>query len=199
MFETTRTFFAIEIPERLGPELVRLQTGLAPDVPGCRWASSGSFHVTLAFLGDVRDCDLTRLEELVAARARRFEPIELCFEGLGAFPSPRRPSVLWAGLIARTPELLSDVRKSVVAAVAESGYPCEDERFSPHVTLGRFKPGRRGTLDLTAIMERYRTWSCGNFTASEVVGFASRLGRAGPTYEALSRAQLCGEKSQPST
>jgi RNA 2',3'-cyclic 3'-phosphodiesterase len=199
MGETTRTFFAIEVPEQLRRELERLQTGLAPDIPGCRWASSGSFHMTLAFLGEVRNGDLTRLEERVASRALQFEPIDLCFEGLGAFPSPRRPSVLWAGLIARTPALLSDIRKSVVAAASESGYPCEDERFSPHVTLGRFKPGRRGTLDLTAIMERYRTWSCGNFTASEVVGFASRLGQAGPTYEALSRAPLGGEKSQPST
>ena len=101
--------------------------------------------------------------------------------------------------IAQTPEALSGVQKAVVAAAAESGCPCKDDRFSPHVTLGRFKPGRRGTLDLTAIVERYRTWSCGNFKASEVVGFASRLGRAGPTYEAVSRAHLGGEKSGAST
>jgi RNA 2',3'-cyclic 3'-phosphodiesterase len=199
MGETTRTFFAIEVPEQMGRELERLQTRLAPDIPGCRWASSGSFHLTLAFLGEVPDSDLSRLHELVASRVCRFEPIELSFEGLGAFPSPRRPSVLWAGLTARKPELLSEIRKSVVAAAAETGYPCEDERFNPHVTLGRFKPGRRGPLDLTAIVERYVSWSCGNFTAPEVVGFASRLGRAGPTYEALSRAHLAGEKSGPST
>jgi RNA 2',3'-cyclic 3'-phosphodiesterase len=199
MRETTRTFCAIEVPERFGAELARLQTCLAHEIPACRWSSSGSFHLTLAFLGDVRDCDLAPLEELVAASTRRLEPIDLCFDGLGAFPSPRRPSVLWAGLIARSPEVLADIRKSVVAAAAESGYPCEDERFNPHVTLGRFKPGRRGTVDLTAIVERYRSWSCGDFTASEVVVFASRLGRAGPTYEALSRARLGGEKSEPST
>jgi RNA 2',3'-cyclic 3'-phosphodiesterase len=196
---TTRTFFAIEVPERLAEELARLQTCLDADIPGCRWASRGSFHLTLAFLGEVPDSDLSRLQERVASRVCRFEPIGLSFEGLGAFPSPRRPSVLWAGLTARKPELLSNIRKSVVAAAAESGYPCEDERFNPHVTLGRFKPGRRGPLDLTAIVERYGSWSCGNFTAPEVVGFASRLRRAGPTYEALSRARLGCEKSGPST
>jgi 2'-5' RNA ligase len=196
---TTRTFFAIEVPERLGRELERLQSCLAPDIPECRWASSASFHMTLAFLGDVSNSDLTRLEENVASGVCRFEPIDLSFGGVGAFPSPRRPRVLWAGLIARNPQLLSDIRKSVVAAAAESGYACEDDRFNPHVTLGRFKPGRRRPLDLTAIVERYASWSCGNFTAPDVVGFASRPGPAAPTYEALSRARLCGEKSGPST
>lgn len=196
---TTRTFFAIEVPERMGRDLERLQTCLAKDIPGCRWASSGSFHMTLAFLGEVPDCDLTRLQELVASSVRRFEPVDLTFEGLGAFPSPRRPSVLWAGLNARKPEHLWDIQKSVVAAAAVSGYPCVDDRFHPHVTLGRFKLIRRGPLDLTAIVERYGTWSCGNFTAPEVVGFASRPGGAGPIYEVLSRAQLGGEKSGPST
>ena len=72
-----------------------------------------------------------------------------------------------------------------------------DDRFHPHVTLGRFKPGRRGPCDVTAVVERYRSWSCGDFTAFEVVGFASRLDGEGPSYEPLSRARLAGEKSKP--
>jgi RNA 2',3'-cyclic 3'-phosphodiesterase len=196
MSETTRTFFAIEIPERLGFELVRLQEKLAHDLPECRWARSTPFHLTLAFLGDVRDHDLAGLHELVAASVGRFEPIELCFEGIGTFPSPRRPRVLWAGLDIQAPEVLLDIRKSVVAAAAFTGYACEDERFHPHVTLGRFKPGRRGPLNLTAILERHRSWTCGGFAALDVVGYASRMGRAGTTYEALSRGRLCGEKSR---
>ena len=67
----------------------------------------------------------------------------------------------------------------VAAARPRAGYPCEDERFHPHVTLGRFKPDRRGPCDLTAVVERYRSWSCGDFTAFEVVGFASRLWTSG--------------------
>jgi 2'-5' RNA ligase len=194
MSETTRTFFAVEIPDDLGQNLVRLQEKLAQDVPDCRWARSLPFHLTLAFLGDVQNSDLARLHEHAAAAVSRFASIDLRFEGLGAFPSPARPKVLWAGLALKAPEFLTDIRESVVAAAARSGYPCADERFHPHVTLGRFKPGRRGRLNLTAILERHRSWTCGGFTALEVVGFASRMGRAGATYEVLSRARLCGEK-----
>lgn len=194
---TTRTFFAIEVPERLGRELLRVRTALSPELPGCRWATSTLFHMTLAFLGDVRDQDLDRLHEVVAAGVGDFEPCDLHVQGLGAFPSPGRPRVLWAGLSTRHPELLSGLQKTVSAAAAKAGYPCEQERFHPHVTLGRFKPGPRGPCDLTAIVERYRSWSCGDFEAEEIVGLASRLEGGRPSYEALSRARLEGKKSTP--
>ena len=197
MFETTRIFFAIAVPERLGHDLVRLQTALTPELPGCRWVTTLPFPLTLAFLGDVRDRDSTGLHELVASSVCSFPPCDLALAGLGAFPSPVRPRVLWAGLSVPNSELLLDIRKTVVAAAAEAGCPCADERFHPHVTLGRFKFARRGPCDLSELMERYRTWSCGDFTALEVIGFASRLVGGHPTYEALSHARLEGKKSMP--
>jgi 2'-5' RNA ligase len=196
MSETTRTFFAIEIPEPLGQELSRLQETVAPELTGCRWASKDTpFHMTLAFLGEVRNRDLNRLQELVASSVGQFEPCPLYFEGLGAFPSSSRPRVVWAGLSARNAALLSAIQKAIASAAANAGYPCTDDRFHPHVTLGRFKPDRRGPCDVTAVVERYRSWSCGEFTACEVIGFASRLSGGGPSYEPLSRVRLEGEKS----
>src|SRR5580658_5118989 len=98
MSETTRTFIAIAIPRPLGRELARLQTLLAPEVPGCRWAESLPFHTTLVFLGDVRNRDRDQLCESIDAAVALFEPFELCVEGLGAFPSVARPRVIWAGV-----------------------------------------------------------------------------------------------------
>ncbi len=198
MSQTTRTFFAIEIPEPMGSALREVQRTLAPELTGCRWSSEKTaFHMTLAFLGDVRNGDLGRLVEAVASRVGRCPPCELHFEGVGAFPSPRRPRVVWAGLPARKPALLDEIQCAVAGAATKAGYP-SDDRFHPHVTLGRFKPGRRGPCDLTEVVERYRSWSCGEFTAFEVVGFASRLAAEGPSYEPLGRARLEGEKSTPS-
>jgi RNA 2',3'-cyclic 3'-phosphodiesterase len=197
MSETTRTFFAIEIPEPLGQELRGLQKTLALELPGCRFTGDNTpFHMTMAFLGDVRDDDLRSLHELVASSVARFEPCELRFEGLGAFPSAKRPRVLWAGIRTREGALLDEIQQAVAGASVKAGYP-PDDRFHPHVTLGRFKPDRRGPCDVAAVMEGYRSWSCGDFTAFEVVGFASRLTAKGPSYEPLGRARLEGEKSKP--
>jgi RNA 2',3'-cyclic 3'-phosphodiesterase len=198
MSQTTRTFLAIEIPEPMGSALRELQRMLAPELAGCRWTSEKiAFHMTLAFLGEVRNGDLGRLVEAVASSVGRFAPCELHFEGLGAFPAPKRPRVVWAGLPARNPALLDEIQRAVAGAAAKAGYP-SDERFHPHVTLGRFKPGRQGPCDLTEVVERYRSWSCGGFTAVEVIEFASRPAGEGPSYEPLGRVRLEGEKSTPS-
>jgi len=199
MRSSTRTFLAIEIPDGMGHELARLRESLAADVPGCRWTNSPPFHMTLAFVGDVPDDDLSRVHDVVTESVRDLEPLELSLEGLGAFPSPRRPRVLWAGVSTQNPLLLNKLRQSVIAALSEIGFPCDEERFHPHVTLGRFKPSRHGPCDVTAIVERYRFWSLGGFVADEVVGFASRQSAGGPVYDPLSRARLLGGKanSQP--
>ena len=61
MPECTRVFIAIAIPEPLERELARLQAELAPAVPACRWTSALPFHMTLAFLGDVPNSELSAI------------------------------------------------------------------------------------------------------------------------------------------
>ena len=100
MRETTRTFIAIPVPESVGERLARLQAELSPEVPGCRWTASSPLHITLAFLGDVRNRDLNDLCLAVAAAAEPFPRFDLEVTGLGAFPSPRKPRVVWAGATA---------------------------------------------------------------------------------------------------
>ena len=200
MCETTRVFFAITIPDRLAarPRVRFLQRALharASAMPPVDHDHASFPFDWLAFLGDVRNRNLNDLFERVGSTVCSFEPFDLEFAGLGAFPSPVRPRVLWAGLSVPNSELLLDIRKSVVDAASEAGCPCADERFHPHVTLGRFKFARRGPCDLTDLMERYRSWSSGGFTTHEVVGFATRLVGGRPSYEALSQARLEGKKS----
>jgi RNA 2',3'-cyclic 3'-phosphodiesterase len=148
------------------------------------------------FLGDVRNSDRDQLCESINAAAALFEPFELRLEGLGAFPSVSRPSVIWAGVVAPNVKLLMDLREAVVIAVSDAGYPPDDLRFHPHVTLGRIKPGRHGHGDLTRLVESYRGWSAGSFPAEEVTTFASTLGPGGPIYTPIGRAKIQSKKSE---
>ncbi len=56
-------------PSRWSEQLVRLQAELAPEVPGCRWTSALPFHLTLAFLGDVPNRDLSAICQAAASSA----------------------------------------------------------------------------------------------------------------------------------
>jgi 2'-5' RNA ligase len=193
MPDTTRTFIAIPVPEPQGENLLSLQAKLAPEVPGCRWTASLPFHVTLAFLGDVPNRDLNDLGQAVGSAVESFQPLELRLEGLGAFPSPGKPYVVWAGLTTPDKQRLQDLHKAVVRAAGRGGHGPRDSRFHPHVTLGRIKSGPHGGCDLTALIQQHQDWSAASFPVHEVVTFASVLGPGGATYTALHHAPLKGK------
>jgi RNA 2',3'-cyclic 3'-phosphodiesterase len=194
MAHTTRTFVAVPIPANLAEKLARLQGLLAAEVPGVRWVDRSQFHVTLAFLGDVPDADLNAVCTAVSNAAVGFEPLELRLEGLGVFPNPTKPGVLWVGLTGTGLDALAALQREVAEAVRRTGYP-PDDRFHPHATLGRPKSGRGPTRDLTPLLNHYRTWAAGSFTASECITFASTLTPDGPVYAPLGRAPLEGRKT----
>jgi 2'-5' RNA ligase len=197
MGKTTRTFIAVVVPEALGQKLARLQTLLAPDVPGVRWVAASPFHLTLAFLGDVADTDLNEVCGAAAAAAAAVESFELRLEGLGAFPNAARPRVVWVGATGPGLAPLATLQKEAAQAVRAAGYPPDDDRFHPHVTLGRIRPGRGRAPDLSAQVKHYQTWSPGSFPVDEAIVFASTLSPEGPTYTPLGRAPLQGRKADP--
>lgn len=198
MPETTRTFIAIPIPDPVGAQLARWQQALAPEVPGCRWVESRPMHVTLAFLGDVPNRDLNELCLAVATAAEPFGRFELKVAGVGVFPGPGRPRVVWAGITADDLDPLMTLREAVVRAATTAGYRPDDLRFHPHVTLGRIKAGRGQPCDLTALVRREQARSAGTFRVDEVVTYSSTLDPQGPTYAPLNRARLKGKKTEAS-
>jgi 2'-5' RNA ligase len=198
---TTRTFVGIAIPPSQGEKLARLQERLAQAIPGVRWSASSPFHMTLAFLGDVRDGDLNAVCTAVAEACSPFPAFDLQLQGVGVFPSPARPRVIWAGLLAPDGSPLFDLYKAITKGLTRVGHRPEGDRFTPHATLGRIRQDRRGSLvhDLTAALQPVLTWSGGSFPVSEVVTFASTLSPEGPVYAPLARSPLSGKKTTPET
>ena len=143
------------------------------------------FHVTLAFLGDVPDIDLNNVCRAVADASKGFKPFTVNLQSLGAFPNPNRPRVVWVGLTGPGLDTLGDLQQSVVQAVSEAGYPPEDHRFTPHLTLGYIKMKKGDDLDLNPLVAHYRMWSAGNFPVTGVVTFSSTQTPEGPAYMAL--------------
>lgn len=196
MSSTTRTFIAVAVPETLVTKLRRLQQQLAGEVPEARWETTLPFHITLAFLGDVDNTDLSPLCRAVAEATSRLGRFNLKLQGLGAFPSPTKPRTVWTE--ADGPGLVA-LQAEVASAAAKLNYRTEARTFHPHVTLGRFGPKNRAERDLTPLFNHYKTWHAGPFTVSEAVVFSSVLNREGASYAALGRAPLLGRKPGTST
>ena len=84
---------------------------------------------------------------------------------MGTFPDMRRPRVIWIGLKEDGGNLLR-LQKGVEEELKKTGFPSEDRRFTPHITLGRIRSNKNTDKLLRLIEEeRWRNWG---FDVSEV-------------------------------
>ena len=82
------------------------------------------------------------LTESVAESVRRVAPFTLALGGGGAFPSPRRASVVWLGVSTGADELTA-LAGVITATTAPLGFAGDDDRpYRPHLTLARVNAAR---------------------------------------------------------
>ena len=182
-----RAFTAIELPREALSRLGDLVASLRTSRVRARWTPVENIHLTLVFLGEIDDAHVTplstRLREACLARA----PLSLTVEGTGAFPSVRRPSVIWAGV--RTTEALLELQAAVVAAADAIGVPRERRPYRGHLTLARIRDGSDAG-PLAAALERHRAFDGGAFDAVSVSLFESRLTSSGAQYRRIEAFRL---------
>ena len=134
-----RSFIAIPVPRSGIEVLERAVKRLDSEIGGqVRWVRPRGIHLTLKFMGDIPASTLERVLEALPQVTASSSPFEISMSGLGVFPNPRRPRVLWAGLDGDL-ATLSALQIAVDQAVEKLGLPKDDRPFSPHLTLGRVR------------------------------------------------------------
>lgn len=126
-----RLFAALEVPPEIGAGLVRRQQGL----PGARWRTLDSLHITLRFFGDIAEPDAAELDDELSRL--RGESFDVALEGVGHFGEGRQLRAVWAGV--RPSEPLSQLAARCEAAARRAGLKPEGRTFRPHVTLAYLK------------------------------------------------------------
>jgi RNA 2',3'-cyclic 3'-phosphodiesterase len=186
-----RTFIAVDIGEAVRQKVVALQERLARTTNDVKWVEPSNLHITLHFLGEVDQIDLVPICRIVKEQAQALPPFTLELTGLGAFPTPRRPKILWAG-IADGADDLKRLHGLLEAPLLELGcYRREDRAYSPHLTLGRLADEDRNGA-WASILTKHADWHGGAATVDEVLVMSSELGRDGPIYSVMGRGKLAG-------
>ncbi|MEV5705122.1 RNA 2',3'-cyclic phosphodiesterase [Actinoallomurus sp. NPDC052274] len=172
-----RLFVALLPPETV---LDEVEAAFAPHRaahPDLRWTRRPSWHVTLAFYGEVDERIVPRLLPRLERAAGRHPRRTAIFAGAGAFPRPASARVLWTGLE-------SDLRRladSCAAAARREGVDVDEgKRFHPHLTMAR----ARGPVDLRALVAELGDYEGSLWTAGEIHLIHSHLGRQA-RYETL--------------
>jgi len=192
MTKKIRTFVAVELSPAVVAQAVSLVELLRPAGADCKWVESQNMHLTLKFLGDVREEDTADVCRVVTKAAAEFEPFEITLGGAGAFPNARRPRTLWIGVTQGEKELVR-LQTAIERVLAKRGFPKEHRAFHPHLTIGRVREGGPATAELGQRIEAQADFAAGTSTVREVVVVASYLSSTGPTYEPLGRAALGGQ------
>jgi 2'-5' RNA ligase len=185
-----RTFVAVELSSSVTAKAVKLIERLRATGVEANWVKREDMHLTLKFLGDVRDTETPDVCRVVQAAAATVEPFEVVFRGAGAFPDAQRPRTLWIGVTTGEEELV-ELQTAVEEGLhSQLGYPKERRRYVPHLTLGRVKHLPDDPQALAAALEQASDYDGDLTTVEEVVTFASFLRDTGPRYEALDHAPL---------
>jgi 2'-5' RNA ligase len=153
-----------------------------------RWVDPANVHLTLQFLGAVPEDRVEAVRAAVAAAAAGGSPLRLEVAGAVAFPGPRRPRVIGAGVRGDLPGLAALVT-ALGRGLAPLGYPPEDRPFRPHLTLGRVPTGRP-PRELGEALRAAAAAPPVAWIADEVVLVRSHLSPGGSRYEPLARCPL---------
>ena len=182
-----RLFIALDIPGEIRTRLADYIDRVRSYAPDARWARLEGLHVTLKFIGEVKD---QKVEEIKSALAAvKSGSFEVTFGSAGFFPTSKSPRVFWAGV--QSGDELAQLASSIDAAMEKLGIEPETRAFSPHLTLAR--AGTRDPYSLKALAPLLASEAppqFGTMTAHDFWLYRSQLGPGGSKYTKLKRYVL---------
>lgn len=153
-----------------------------------RWTPGHQLHFTLRFFAAVEEARVAALKDAVSKAAERVARFGLELVGLGAFPRPAAPRVIWVGTAAGT-EALTSLAARISTELSKAGFPAEERPFRPHLTLGRVREGH-GSASLEELLYANAARAFGTTLIGEVVLYQSVLGSGPAAHTPLLTCRL---------
>ena len=170
-----RLFTGLTLPEHHRQRLGALGCG----VEGARWVAAENLHITLRFIGEV---DEDQAEDLAAALdSVTADPFEVSIKGINTFGHP--PHSVWAGVEDAPSGALAALHANVESALVRAGAKPEGRKYTPHVTLARFRHVQASRL--AGFMEGGADLDLEPFSVTGFTLFQSHLGPSGAQYESV--------------
>lgn len=167
-----RLFTALHVPDDIAACLTPLQAGL----PGARWVPRENFHITLKFLGKVREPDADDIDETLSKI--KSKPFTLRIEGLGSFGDKDRPRSVYAAITRSEP--LERLAEKIAVATTPLIEHKDKRKFIPHITLGRMNSVTN--RDAALWIERQGRVECPEFHVTDFSLYSTLTHPKGSVY-----------------
>jgi 2'-5' RNA ligase len=142
-----RAFLSLNLEDSVKFRIAEIQKELQKKLDNylIKWENPEKFHLTVRFLGDIKENDAVNLIEELGNINWNFEKLKFTANGTGFFPNPRKPNVVFIGLNEdgnSSIELVDKIDKVI------TGFGIQpDKKFVAHITLGRFRRENRKSAD----------------------------------------------------
>lgn len=184
-----RIFIAVELPIEVRERISAHVNGVRNLLPNAHasWSRPENIHLTLKFLGDIREPLVAKISEVTSRSAAEFQPFRVGVTGSGAFPPRSLPKVLWIGVSDREGNL-ARLQSRLEEECFRLGFEKEGRPFHPHLTVARLrKPQDARGL---AAAHNHLQFDATEVDVSEVLVIRSELSSAGSKYTTISRHPL---------
>ncbi|MDY0150766.1 MAG: RNA 2',3'-cyclic phosphodiesterase [Candidatus Cloacimonas sp.] len=176
-----RTFIALELPPALKLRLQEIITCYGSSSPtGVNWVAADNLHLTLIFIGDVQQEQVTELDELLTKNLQGFPPLVFAAEGLELFPAID-PRILWLKLKSENDDILK-LHRRLMHDIIRLGISPDRKPLRLHITLARMKSRMSPELEKELIQQEFDKHS---MAYSRICLFRSVLQPQGPSYSIL--------------
>lgn len=182
-----RVFIAINLSGDIKKKLAEFQKKRS-ELP-VRWTKSENLHITLDFLGYLRDEELLEVSKTVKEVALKHTPFEIKLTKICYGPTDKKPPrMIWA--LGERSEEFSVLKENLDKILGVS----EGRVFSPHITLGRLRQWewRRIEPEERPVVDEEINLS---FLVESIEVMESVLKKAGVEYAILESLPLDGSKT----
>lgn len=183
-----RIFIAINLPEEIKKELGSFRLKW-PELP-VRWTKKENLHITLVFLGYVRDEELLEIFEAVKEAAAKNQPFFINLKEICYGPTNKKtPRMIWVKgeKSMALSKLQADLENALTGRIPQ--FEKENRAFSPHITLGRIKSWEFKRMEPEERPEIKEEISLG-FEVNSIEIMESKLKPKGPDYFVLESVVL---------
>ncbi len=181
----TRLFLAIDIPAGIREPVTAARDKLARGVKGVKWVEDHNLHLTLKFLGEVREERVSDIGQAVKSAVKGFRAFGLEVGNPGFFPHSRSPRVIWLDIKGNT-EYALHIGESIDESLVPFGFD-PDKRRRLHLTLGRIR-SQGYNPDLMKNVKDFQGFpEKPAFEVEQVVLYSSELTSSGPIYSAVDK------------
>lgn len=182
-----RTFIAVDFPKEVVNKINEIITYFKAQVPdsALKWVPAENLHLTVRFIGEINSEQLAIISPLLIEAMRDISSFNIGIEGLGMYPKPANPRVIWLGINDGFP--LKTIHQNLNHVLKAINVQPEAREFSPHLTIARLKRQTDPEVvkQIGKILSQHKVGFLGHVSVNHLTLYQSSLTPSGPDYKAL--------------